>query len=118
MVQLGQEAELNAMVLVRHTWRQFLDGARCIFFVNHVSVLSASINGSAKGKSWRRMLLEWERVDAENSALYWFARVASQSNIADHPLRADWRQLLQVLPDVTIECVTCVLTGDALVTLP
>ncbi|CAE7223759.1 SLC24A2 [Symbiodinium sp. CCMP2592] len=85
--------ELYAVVLARILWSSYIDGERCIFFVDHSGVLSACINSNSIDASWRSLLLHLEAADEARPCLPWFHRVPSQSNIADPPSRGRWEEL-------------------------
>ena len=78
--------ELYAVVTARMCWRRFLDGARCLIFVDHSGVHAACVNGSSYDKLWRELLLQLEVADSV-PMIGWYARVPSQSNPSDAPSR-------------------------------
>ncbi|CAE7710295.1 SLC24A2 [Symbiodinium sp. CCMP2592] len=109
---IGQ-VELYAVVLARILWSSYIDGERCIFFVDHSGVLSACINSNSIDASWRSLLLHLEAADEARPCLPWFHRVPSQSNIADPPSRGRWEELAFLGP-VTRDVPTCFVTGATL----
>ncbi|CAE7211512.1 SLC24A2 [Symbiodinium sp. CCMP2592] len=109
---IGQ-VELYAVVLARILWSSYIDGERCIFFVDHSGVLSACINSNSIDASWRSLLLHLEAADEARPCLPWFHRVPSQSNIADPPSRGRWDELAFLGP-VTRDVPTCFVTGATL----
>ncbi|CAE7801527.1 SLC24A2 [Symbiodinium sp. CCMP2592] len=109
---IGQ-VELYAVVLARILWSSYIDGERCIFFVDHSGVLSACINSNSIDASWRSLLLHLEAADEARPCLPWFHRVPSQSNIADPPSRGRWEELA-FLGHVTRDVPTCFVTGATL----
>ncbi|OLQ06982.1 hypothetical protein AK812_SmicGene9645 [Symbiodinium microadriaticum] len=61
---IGQ-VELFAVVLARTCWSRYINGRRCIFFVDHAGVLNACINSNSIDSSWRSLLLHLEAADEE-----------------------------------------------------
>jgi len=110
---IGQ-VELFAVVLARTLWSKYINGQRCIFFVDHSGVLSACINSNSIDSSWRSLLLHLEAADEAEPCLPWFHRVASQSNIADPPSRGKWEEI-QSLGNYTRDVPTCFVSGEVLV---
>ncbi|CAE7194532.1 SLC24A2 [Symbiodinium sp. CCMP2592] len=109
---IGQ-VELYAVVLARILWSSYIDGERCIFFVDHSGVLSACINSNSIDASWRSLLLHLEAADEARPCLPWFHRVPSRSNIADPPSRGRWDELAFLGPFAR-DAPTCFVAGEAL----
>ena len=68
-------------------WKKFLRGRPCVAYIDNNSTRDVSISGTARtfpGDSLVGKLLE---VEDAAGMISWFARVPSQSNIADAPSR-------------------------------
>ncbi|CAE7465617.1 NaCP60E [Symbiodinium sp. CCMP2592] len=74
--------ELYAVTTARLLWREYLDFAKGIFFIDHAGVHAACVNGSSHDRLWRLILLKLEEADAK-PMIAWYARVPSQSNPAE-----------------------------------
>ena len=85
--------EMYAVILARSTWRAEVGGRRIIYFVDHCGVMNSYIKGSSADKTWRKLLFEFEKQEANHPSIPWFCRVASQSNIADGPSRGVWSEM-------------------------
>lgn len=83
---IGQ-TELYAVVVARLLWKEYLDDARFILFEDNHAVMHSLIKGTARDMRWRRLMLAYEKHDADRPAYAWYARVPSASNIADPPSR-------------------------------
>ena len=110
---IGQ-VELFAVVLARTCWSRYINGRRCIFFVDHAGVLNACINSNSIDSSWRSLLLHLEAADEEDPCLPWFHRVASKSNIADPPSRGNWDEI-NFLGSYVRDDPTCFISGEPLI---
>ncbi|CAE7406578.1 unnamed protein product [Symbiodinium sp. CCMP2592] len=101
--------ELFAVVTARVVWREFLDGARTLFFIDHSGVHAACVNGSSHDGLRRELLVQLEMADAV-PLIGWYARVPSFSNPADAPSRGSsefpvWGTLLRDHPHCCISNV-------------
>ena len=85
--------EMYAVILARSTWKAEVGGRRIIYFVDHCGVMNSYIKGSSADKTWRKLLFEFEKLEANHPSIPWFCRVASQSNIADGPSRGVWSEM-------------------------
>ena len=98
--------ELYAVVTARASWKNFLDGARALFFIDHSGVHAACVNGSSHDRLWRQLLIKLEVADLV-PMIGWYARVPSQSNPADAPSRGS-----RAFP--TREHPRCCISGELL----
>jgi hypothetical protein len=87
--------ELYAVVLARYHWDSLLRGRRVVFFVDNVPSMRSLIKGTSSEKQWRELLRRLEFVEMKGPTYSWFARVPSDSNIADGPSRDDFSGLEQ-----------------------
>ena len=85
--------ELYAVVLARYHWNDVLTGRRVVFFVDNIPSMRSLIEGTSTDKQWRRLLRSIEVVEMEGPTYSWFARVPSDSNIADGPSRNGYKGL-------------------------
>ncbi|CAE7732569.1 unnamed protein product [Symbiodinium sp. CCMP2592] len=53
--------ELYALVLARFAWGSLLDDRRVLYFIDHVGVLSATINCTSRDELWRSLLVHLEK---------------------------------------------------------
>ena len=83
-------AELYAVVLARYHWDIFLKGRRVI-----IPSMRSLIKGtsSEREREWRELLRSLEYIEMRGPTYFWFARVPSDSNIADGPSRDDFSGL-------------------------
>ena len=81
------EAELLALVLCVRLWRKIIQNRPCVMYVDNNGTRDVAISGSARtfpGSSLVAALLSQEDAACVTA---WYARVPSQSNIADPPSR-------------------------------
>ena len=91
------EAELLAVVLCLKLWKKKLMNRPCVVYVDNNSARDVCISGNARtfpGSSLVQTLLETEDSVCVNA---WYARVPSESNVADGPSR---NSLEGILPRV------------------
>ena len=81
--------ELYAVVLARAHWDSYFKGCRVIFFIDNMAAMRALIKGYSSDKQWRDVLRRFEEYEMSQATYPWFARVPSDSNIADGPSRDD-----------------------------
>ena len=82
--------ELYAVVLARYHGNEILKGRRVIFFVDNIPSMRSLIKGTSTERQWRSLLRSFEMVEMGGPTYSWFARVPSESNIADGPSRDDY----------------------------
>ena len=81
------EAELLALVLCVRLWRKIIQNRPCVMYVDNNGTRDVAISGSARtfpGSSLVAALLSQEDAACVTA---WYARVPSQSNVADPPSR-------------------------------
>ncbi|CAE7256827.1 unnamed protein product [Symbiodinium sp. CCMP2592] len=103
--------ELYALVLARFVWGRLLDDRRVLYFIDHVGVLSATINCTSRDELWRTLLIHLEKADAR-PCIGWYARVPSQSNPADPPSRGCW--IFPMCEHAIRDHPACFATGELL----
>ncbi|CAE7555695.1 SLC24A2, partial [Symbiodinium sp. CCMP2592] len=74
--------EAYAVAVARKAWHQFIAGHRCIFYIDNVPAQDAFIKGTSVNHHVRDILLSVEAAEELSASWSWFARVASQSNVA------------------------------------
>ena len=100
--------EAYAVLVARALWHKHLVGTRCIYFIDNYGAMDAFIKGSSHSVYFRKMLLAFERLEANGYHWPWFTRVPSFSNIADDPTRLG---LVESFPDMTRDDCFCPLLG-------
>ena len=100
--------ETYAVLVARALWHKHLVSARCIYFIDNYGAMDAYIKGSSQSVYFRRMLLAFERLEANGYHWPWFTRVPSFSNLADDPTRLG---LVQDFPDMIRDSCFCPLLG-------
>ena len=88
--------EAYAVAVACKAWHQYLAGRRCIFYVDNIPAQDAYVRGTSSNVHVREILLAFEHIEGLSASWPWFARVASQSNIADDPSRAAFGFLRKV----------------------
>jgi hypothetical protein len=81
------EAELLAMILAMRVWQPFISHTPLLAFIDNNSVRDVAISGKARGPIAARMVEFLLHLEDEASIWPWYARVPSESNIADPPSR-------------------------------
>ena len=100
--------ETYAVLFARSLWHQYLVGSRCVYFIDNYGAMDAYVKGSSHSLHFRRMLLAFERLEANGFHWPWFTRVASPSNIADDPTRLG---TVECFPDMIRDHGMCPLLG-------
>ena len=106
--------ELYAVVLARSVWSTALSQRRCVFFIDNSSAMDACIKGTSPSPAFRKLLLEFERLELREPCWPWFTRVPSESNVADGPSRGDFAIVCDVFHGRRV-VPSCPLTGAELV---
>ena len=88
--------EAYAVAVARKAWHQYLAGRMCIFCIDNIPAQDAYVRGTSANVHVREILLAFEHTEGLCASWPWFALVASQSNIADDPSRADFTLLRRV----------------------
>ena len=83
------QAELVAAPLALATWAAQLANRDLIFFIDNDPAREALIKGASAATDSARYAHACRIIGAECAAACWYARVASPSNLADHPSRGD-----------------------------
>lgn len=80
------EAELLAILVGVSLWGKIIKGLPCVFYVDKNSARDVSISGHARtfpGNYLAQLLLQ---LEDDYALVAWYARVPSESNVADGPL--------------------------------
>ena len=81
------EAEMLAVIVCMKIWKKFLRGRPCVIFIDNNSARDVAISGSARTFPGNRLIGELLAVEDSCGLNAFYARVPSESNIADNPSR-------------------------------
>eukprot|EP00438_Fugacium_kawagutii_P022858 Skav220542 [mRNA] locus=scaffold1683:146141:148012:- [translate_table: standard] len=81
------EAELLALILAMKLWGRWVMHQPCMFFVDNNSARDIAISGHARTEPGASLMSTLLTLENSIGVLAWFARVPSESNIADAPSR-------------------------------
>jgi len=81
------QAELLPVLLCKLSLKSHLSGQRVIFFLDNDGARESLIRGNTCASASVKMLLECASAEAQLSSHSWYARVPSESNVADGPSR-------------------------------
>ena len=81
------EAELLALLVSFVLFKRVLKGRPCVAYIDNNSTRDVSISGAARTFPGDNLIGQLLEVEDSCSVIPWFARVPSQSNIADGPSR-------------------------------
>ena len=90
---IGQ-AEVAPVVWAKRTWWKVMSGRRVLVFIDNDSARHSLIKCYSPVNATARLLWEMLGVDSALGAVCWYARVPSESNIADEPSRLEYGGLL------------------------
>ena len=93
------QTEMYAECVARYVWKRYIDGRRCLFFIDNQGDLDALIKGYSMEDTMKELLVMLESLDSENPCLPWYCRVPSSSNISDLPSRGRWDELFSLFPE-------------------
>ena len=105
------EAELLALLVSFILFKRVLKGRPCVAYVDNNSTRDVSISGVARTSPGDCLISQLLEVEDSCSVIPWFARVPSQSNIADGPSRGSVDELKvkplspQLVSLVVAECL-------------
>jgi hypothetical protein len=90
-----QEAYIIGLVeLDKSFWRDIIGiKGRVVFFVDNIPSMRSLVKGTSSERQWRKLLRSLESIEMKGPTYSWFARVPSDSNIADGPSRDDYSGL-------------------------
>ena len=91
-----QEAYIIGLVeLDKSFWRDIIGikGRWVVFFVDNIPSMRSLVKGTSSERQWRKLLRSLESIEMKGPTYSWFARVPSDSNIADGPSRDDYSGL-------------------------
>ena len=101
------QTEMYAECVARSVWKQFINGRKCLFFIDSQGDLDALIKGYSSEATMKQLLLMLEKLDRSDPCLPWFCRVPSSSNISDLPSRGKWKELFRLIPDCVVVDPEC-----------
>ena len=81
------EAELLALLISFVLWKKILKGHPCVAYIDNNSTRDVCISGSARTFPGSILVAQVLAVEDTHEIIPWFARVPSESNIADGPSR-------------------------------
>ena len=94
------ELEFLAVVIAAKLWDSFLTEQLQVFFCDNEGVRYSLIRGAASGCVGEHLLKLFLEKESEKNYYPWFARVASETNIADFPSRGIRIDALQISSEV------------------
>ena len=89
------EAELLALVVAFVLWKNIINSAPIVFFIDNNSARDVAISACSRSKLIAGLVEQLLRVEDLSSCFCWFARVPSPSNPADDPSRGAVNDLLR-----------------------
>ena len=81
------EAELLALVLAFAVWRNKLEGAPVVCFIDNNSARDVAISGTGRNNTARALIDFLLKLEMDACTAPWYARVPTPSNVADEPSR-------------------------------
>ena len=115
MRQYTGPIEAYAVATARRVWHQYIAGSRCVFYIDNIPAQDAYVRGTSANQHVREILLSFEASEKLCASWAWFARVASPSNIADDPSRAEFSSLVEA--GCRRVCPCCPISGCNLLDL-
>ena len=106
------EAELLALIVSFLLWKNLVNCAPVVFYVDNNSARDVAISASSRSKLIAGLVEQLLKVEDISSCFCWFARVPSPSNPADAPSRGEVQALIDncaPLVDVseTLSVIAC-----------
>ena len=92
--QIICQAELVAVPVALPTWRAAITNRDVLFFIDNEPAREALVRGVSVSDDSSSYVTYCRLLCAEVGAAFWYARVASPSNIADAPSRGSFTELL------------------------
>ena len=93
------EAELLALLVGFILWKKLLLGRPCVAYVDNNSTRDVSISGCARSQPGSALVSQLLAAEDAAGVAAWYARVPSDSNIADGPSRGSCAGLgVKMLP--------------------
>ena len=87
--QVVGQAELYPLWVSRLTWGERMKGRKVIYFIDNDSARMALIKSYSPVKPSLDIIMGCVEWDGSNNSTAWYARVPTESNIADAPSRMD-----------------------------
>ena len=81
------EAELLALLVSLQLWKKLLRNHPCVAYIDNNSTRDVCISGAARTFPGSSLVAQVLEVEDAQGIISWFARVPSESNIADGPSR-------------------------------
>ena len=85
--QVIGQAELYPLLIARLTWARYLANRKVVYFVDNESARLAMVKSYSPVLPSLQIIVDTLGWDHKNNSIAWFARVPTQSNIADEPSR-------------------------------
>ena len=98
---IGQAEILPAMV-AKEVWGSFLVNKRAIYFIDNDSARLALIKGYSPVLASLKLIMQCAAMDSRLGSTSWYARVHTNSNIADEPSRMR-RQMLDEMGALVVQ---------------
>eukprot|EP00973_Karenia_brevis_P032146 4433034-Karenia_brevis.AAC.1 len=86
-VQVIGQAELFPLLVARLTWAQHIRGKRVVFFIDNEAARIGAVRGYSPSLPSLKVICQMSAWDYVNGVRPWYARVPTESNIADEPSR-------------------------------
>jgi hypothetical protein len=86
-VQVIGQAEIFPVLVARLTWRQYLRGRKCIFFLDNESARIAIVRSYSPVLASLNIVMDVAAWDFKNEVDAWYTRVPTCANISDGPSR-------------------------------
>ena len=96
--QVIGQAEIAPVVIAKKTWAVRLAGRLILHFVDNDAARAGLIKGYSPSLASCKLIAEAALEDVRIQAASWYARVPTQSNVADHPSRFERSLLLALFP--------------------
>ena len=96
--QINTQAELLPAVAAKLTWKQRLTGRLLIFYIDSDPARAGLVKGYSPVKASAEIISASAMLDRTLGCFPWYARVVSESNIADAASRLDFAEVRRLFP--------------------
>ena len=106
------EAELLALIVAFVLWKNIINSAPVVFYIDNNSARDVAISACSRSKLIAGLVEQLLRVEDLSACFCWFARVPSPSNPADDLSRGEIRDLLSAgvplvdVDDIIEDCMS------------
>ena len=106
------EAELLALIVAFVLWKNIINSAPVVFYIDNNSARDVAISACSRSKLIAGLVEQLLRVEDLSACFCWFARVPSPSNPADDPSRGEMTNLLSAgvplvdVDDIIEDCMS------------